>query len=67
MSDEEESINFCKNERQTVTIYHVNIKSCSLVHGTKIIFFKYPKYDIHNRCVNLNDIINIYIYIFCQQ
>ena len=39
MSGEEESIDFCKNEKQSVTIFHVNINSCNLVHGTKITFF----------------------------
>ena len=39
ISSEEESVDFCKNEKQSVTIYHVNINSCNLIHGTKITFF----------------------------
>ena len=42
----------------------MNVNRCSLVHGTKItiFFFKYPKYDIHNQCVNLNDIIKKFFF-----
>lgn len=39
MSGEEELVDSCKNERQQITIYHINVNNCSLVRRIKITFF----------------------------